>query len=370
MKALGLFLILSGALVAQNALAPNPCIWDGPNLVVTHPERGIAAQCESPTGKIVWKVPHPKPLQGGSLLCYDYCNGRLYAREHRRAQDAEGLFFFTAIFVFEEGKWRVLAQGKWRPTAREQDQHPVPFELYELGNGKYLSVGSMLKGKGQRPFYIWRVSSSGDFEVTDSFDAGLGKPFFKPDGKHQYPGLFDLGLYPITRCGGYLVAASQASGYFWVVDSGKGNLKRVVRLFNGLSEDVVEKKAGLPVLLGVQPTRDGDLLIASRTETAGLFGDDTRFQHPDSAGTSSESWWSEFLRFHNRHADESSKAFPVVQWWHFYLGDGRLHEVATPQNVKSRIECADDLRNFNWRFKPDGNLLFLDQMTFVEAGKP
>lgn len=207
------------------------------------------------------------------------------------------------------------------------------------------------------PFAIFKRTPSKTFQLDHVLDAGFSRPALNEQGVWTYPVLSTLWVTAHAyACGDHTVVASP-HGLFWVFDA-KGRLRRHHTLFPCLDENTLRKGHLWPgAVLRCQPTRDGDLLISALSLDAVTQAtqevreeDPVRFNGPTQASRD---------HFEKRERQAFARILgngPVVDWFTLDPQQGTLSPIAPPKGLPGVIHSRQAFDQFNWVFKPDGNL--------------
>jgi len=225
-------------------------------------------------------------------------------------------------------------------------------DLVPLGQGRFLGITPtprVIHDAGRSyPFGIYRISETGALLLERTEDLGLGKPAFQANGQRNFP--FTVMSFikgSSIQTPEHLTLVSEA-GVFWVFERNRGRLTRVIRLYNGLTDERLAK-SNLPcLLLGFQPSPDGNLLVSARGE--GSLTDDSSPSKPPPGSMvpplSTRAW-----------ADSRVAAYPLVYWWHLDPATGQKSEVAAPETLQRLVSSAQESLDFCWRITPRGEVL-------------
>lgn len=358
-KWLRLFLGSVLAVAANAQIVPAPrmeSVWDGGRVIV----------CAS-----------------RSRVLYDFAQGEITPRQLKAPEGSLGLTYGNnaAWVVLKEPRagskysWVVYfspsLQG-WARYAGIQDRSARVTHCYPLDGGLFLLISTpgnpFVLGKQAGPIALGHVNSVGEIEVTSLIDLGIDGGLLevvKPKGEaasfRLRPGLaylYDLLLAdaPFVRLVDGFALVADRSGLFWVF-SGKGRLRRHLRLFPSVTDERLRKISELEhAILGFQPTDDGRILVGSRSETAVLnallkFPRDESIEGLRNAGVVKEN---------NRQEQASVEAYPALQWWSVDPAGGTITQVDPPLKVRDSFDNPEQINNFTFSFLPSGNLLFGD----------
>lgn len=335
----------------QTFLNPQDCqVWDGPRLVTLLRDTAMSpiAQVQEPNGSISLRIPPPIRREGWSAGQLHYGGGRFFYSRFRKGVvgTQEGRYFEHEVLVWDNKDWVSHASARFPGLLTG---------LFPLDDDRFLATatvqGVLQKDGRSYPFATLRLNAKGELQLVELQDTGLEKPFFTAQGRPAYGSLsmsFLMGNWARTE--GYLLLFSQF-GHFWIFDEDKGHLKRMVCLYKGLSDQRLQEGNLFSGILGVQPRPSGHLLVAAKREDAVLFAPLAFPQNQISPGVAGQQVW----------ADSVQKHYPHVEWWDLDPETGTFTPEAAPQGFPELFLNQADLNNFNWRFKPDGNLSLLTQ---------
>lgn len=266
--------------------------------------------------------------------------------------------------------FRSLDLKVWEVNATYKGEHGRANAIHHLDGKRYFLVsgpsGFYLKNR-YSPYAIAEINEKGFLDLAELVDLDLKQPLILPapssgadskpkgDFNPKYSALLGMLIVnPMIRYPGGMALVARRPGYIWLFDDRTGALKRLVRLFPGVSEE----KLGPPhrlewAILGCQPRPNGHLLIASRDEEAVLTAMDA---YPTQKNL--KYLEDEVQQKANHEQDQASlNRWPAIRWWDMDPATGTLSEEQPPQNVPDRIWDLQVFHNFRFRFKPDGNLL-------------
>lgn len=343
---------------AQDPLRVDPVKWEGGQLVTMHaswigqPQLGEVVDAQ---GKSIRKVPMPPNLQhrisGGNPA---YREGAFY-------------WVWRGLTTRETGEFAeeevLIHRGKaWESHARFQHRKGV-VHLYPLDDDRFLGISMFPRifeslGKSY-PFAVLRRNVKEELVVESVMDTGLREPFFNLEGKRNYPSLVGSFMAPNVVSTGESLVFGADLGLFWIFEERSGSLKRLVRLFPGVTDARLKQNDLYPGLFTFQPAPDGSILISSRTEEAVLQAKGTLPRpvvsgkvepgSPEVQGlVRQQQGWEDFI----------ARQFPHVAWWRLDPKAGKVEGETPPLRVPDRLFSAQAAKDFNWRFKPNGDLHF------------
>ncbi len=251
----------------------------------------------------------------------------------------------VVISKCEDGKWITLAKGVFPGMG--------PTMIWPLSEGRYLALAIQNpvfeeNGKGF-PLAILKVNDRNEFYISTRMDLGLEKAFFDKATRQPYYSQLVMSFLspPFVRAGNYLVIGTQF-GLFFVFDGSNGRLKRTARIYPDLKDEHLTGKDDqslLPGLLGWAGRDNGEVLISARNQDAVIYG---------YAGRNGENPVSDAARA--RLADQINARYPIVEWWNLEPESGRIDHEIPPVNFPDRVYSEKAVKDFNWRFLPNGNL--------------
>ncbi|WP_316412176.1 hypothetical protein [Mesoterricola silvestris] len=142
----------------------------------------------------------------------------------------------------------------------------VMFALPGFAKGREMSLCSW-----------WVQGVQGVVEPEGLIPMELDGPVFEPEGrpglvpwpklKGKYGGLEPFLAFPVRAREAFLVVSMNA-GILWIVPEDTHSPGRVVKLMGLTDEELAGTRKHPPVILDLQPMRDGRVLVALRTEKA------------------------------------------------------------------------------------------------------
>jgi hypothetical protein len=336
-------LLFCGNMFAQ--LPSNPqdrCVWDGKKIIVLYENFFTSYRAEVFDHKNVSieKIPPPPRVEGPYPGRAHYVDGRfLFARSHKVVTEKE-TFMNEEILEYVDKRWELIAFYR----------HPKGLiELFPIHGDLFVGItmhAHALENNGKSyPFGLFRLGNKRDLILSDVFDANLEKPFFNSSHALNYPNLVSSIISGQCSFTDKCLVVGGDYGHFWVFNADNGNFIKLIRLFPNVTDRILEKNELFPGILGFQPRQDGDILIASRSEDAVLNAWKT-FPRPDDGVIKKTLDW----------LGQTNKFNPMIYWWILEPTSGKFYEVAKPYEVIDRLHKNEDIMNFNWRFKYDGNL--------------
>ena len=179
-------------------------------------------------------------------------------------------FFYT--FRNPDGSWSE-AQIEFNPG---QCGHPatiLPSDKPDWFFAMNVDTGFVVNGEASCCAW-WRRSGDGKLRLEELIPIEWEGPAFIPfriegNARFAIPTPFRPGLIPILdapiRVPGAIIVVSLKAGILWVIKDGMPFPTRVVDL-NGIGKEFIKGKHPFPdIILGLQPLRNGHLLIAKRS---------------------------------------------------------------------------------------------------------
>lgn len=362
-------LLLAGYLGAQTLPSPRePQFWDGDRLVNIEDSRLVV---ESPIG------PKKTHFLGDGLSAparSDVFQGAYWVCQPSDRDGEKGMVLLKS----QDGSQREI--DAWAPAKFAEG--PL-FGVYPLPRNRYLLVSKRLfvKDKAASFLAVGSKSAKGVIHLDDLIEVDLGDKALEGAARPEFMNdplrlLYVVG-FPLgrMRAGDHIVFAHRTHGRFLILDT--ATLKtRLVRLFPGI-EDKKYWSTGVGgfehAVLGLQPKRNGQILIASRTEAAVLKAREEEkdfklhsigAEHPDVA--KQREMVLETLQSKNRKElmgvsrDAGAARFPEVLWWELDPEHGKISPVATPPGAPAHLPRADLIHQFRFRLTPKEAVKFRD----------
>ncbi len=265
----------------------------------------------------------------------------------------------TRAYVREGQSWK--AEARWA--------HPAgPLHLVPLQNGDFLAINDHRQLQDEQkkayPLAILRPGPSKKLEIKSLHDFGFPQPFFKatraaaPQRGFTYPAFTADFLSPevhLTEQGLCLVA--KGASHLFVLDPLDGKLRKTIPLFKSVDESWLLTRDLAAGILIAQPRPNGHLLVASRTEDAVLqAGRAYRETLPPIQSD------QDYIRHRSKIQtlfELNLTKWPLLQWWDVDLETGTVRPEEPPLNFPDRIPNRTAYLTYAWRYKADGNLLWL-----------
>ena len=296
--------------------------------------------------------------------------------------DRQGEFFWVWSFLKEGSQARIrISQSpdgvNWHPHSEFlPPRGRVPNGLYPLGQDWFLVdfLEPMTLGQEASLLALAKRDRNGMLQIESLVDMGLKQGLLTarpPTKGWSLTEVMEVSairpvyrrIHPdfVARTPDALVLASGYTGFLWVVrmrDSGP--FVRRVDLFPGVTEDVLAKGMDLEWgVLGLQPTPDGRVLAATRSEQAVLHG---RKVEPSSPlKTLANFKDAVFMDARGKSIKASLETFPELQWWSLDPETGGIRKEETPLNTPARFPDIATAARFRFRPKTNGDLLLFDE---------
>ena len=266
--------------------------------------------------------------------------------------------FKLEIFQFDKASWRWETEP-WGVLISPRVMKPVLVSKDRVLGITAWADGFVKDGKGY-PFAAFRRSQNGVFSIDFYQDCGLEKPAIKGMVGWNYPSLAQLWMDCQIASSGDQKVIGTGYGLYWVFNA-KGSLKRVIRLFEGLNEEALQKgELWNEAVLGMQPRSDGDLLVSA-------FGEGTLDRVyrllSTTAGSASGKEYSERRR---KALDMAMSSSSRVDWYIIDIDTGKVNLAPPPVGFPEQLKNSDAIHNFNWAFKPNGNLLMYSEKEMLK----
>lgn len=338
------FAVVCNIASAQVEPAPQEnCSWYGDQIIVSD---GDYLTVEDANGQIVKKIQRP-PMS----ICSYAIDGHGYSLSVDTSSKTM-ILWKTDDFVSWEKIGNTNAQAKARL-------------IIPLTSGKYLLSSAQrffcLNGV-HSPFAVAKLNQSKQFEITEIINIHLANPFLVQSdngvGLNPKYKALEQALYAtnIVRVPGYIVLPAMHTGYLFVFNEYSGKIINIKKVFNSVSEEFLANRDDIEwCVLGIQATKDNNILLATRSEDAVIMA---RRSFPNKMNKNVIQN-TEKIREVEDAQRKSLVAFPDVCWWSFNPKTGVIKEEAAPINVPNKVFSLEILNDFRFRFKPDGNLKML-----------
>lgn len=234
--------------------------------------------------------------------------------------------------------------------------HPLNGDCFILAG--HLGAPMDIEGKPW-PIVIARTDAKRRLHFTEPFDLGLKAPWLKSVGGRQsvHPDhhwvLSMLNSDPFLTTGSKVyLAATQIGAFIEVRPNGRPG--RTIRLFPGLDEDRIRRTETFDwAVLCAQPTRYGEVLVASRTEAGVLEGQKLvprTYTTATLQGAAQAETAARDLR--------ALQGEPRIEWWLLDGESGKFQTAPPPRHVPQRFDSVRELQEFGFVWDPRGNLRF------------
>lgn len=347
------------SLAAQTLPAERiPQFWEGDRLITLEGSRMVV---ESP------KAPKEVRFLGEGLVASyrrEYWDGSYWVCQPMARDGVEG----WALHRSSDGLQRELMA--WVP--KNLPEGPV-YNLSPLPGNRYLVVSKRLFVRSNQASFlaVGRVDDRKQIQIDQLVDVDLGDRLLEGASKPEFLQKPEHLLYltgfiagPL-RAGDHLLFAHRPAGRFLVLD-GKTLKTRFIRLFERIPDALYASEAALRLehaVLGMQPRKNGHVLIASRSEEAVLkareheraFGLDTLATN-ESDPLRQRQAVQQGLQDPQRKAlgealqDEGAVRYPEVLWWDLDPATGTITPEPTPVGAPSALTQARFIRRFTFRF--------------------
>ena len=228
----------------------------------------------------------------------------------------------------------------------------------------YRQLGFSMGGK-IHPIVTAKVDPRGNLQLEGPVDLGLKEPLVsqpKAPGETAAPARGYAWIFSMKTAPPFLTVGSRsflcfprAGALFEFRDT--GSIARKTWVIPGLDETRACQIDSYDwALLCVQPTRAGDLLIASRTADGVLDG---RLRYPRSYTPATMG--GPGLQKLREMEVQALKAAPRIEWWTFDPESGQLYPTPPPARVPAVLKDLAHLRNFAFHLNVGGNLVFPDE---------
>jgi hypothetical protein len=252
------------------------------------------------------------------------------------------------VFRFSTSQW-----------AWEKEPYAV-LEDRPLGTFRMLSDDYLLgvcanrpfldEGKKPHLFSLYKRDHKGKYHLVGYPEDGFNGKALKGDGSWNFPILSNLWILNRTVWVENETVVGTGFGFFWIF-SPKGEMRRLVRLYDELDDKRLgENWVWHEAVTNFEPRSDGRILISALSEGAvargAILNDQRTYQSNDDNAI------SEFKKVFS----SVLSVYPMIEWHVLDPKTGQISIEASPINFPSRLKNFSDFMNFNWQFKPDGNL--------------
>jgi hypothetical protein len=333
----------------------------------------------------VWDGSHVMICDPHGDALYDFAKGYKPLRVLKAPTDSHGITFGNgAAWVIKKEVrpgakpvWALFSSTNfqsWIRYAGIQDKGARTLHCFPLEEGEFLlfsTPGNPYRlGKHASPIAIGSSNQSGEIQTKSFLDLGLGEEVLEarkiPDGesaapfrvKSKFNSLLPL-LFseaPFVKLPTGFALVSDHPGLIFVFGP-RGQFKRMIRLFPSLTDDRLRNLETLEhAILGFQPTDDGRILVASRSEEA-VLNARIRFPRDNSLDAYKN---PESAKENARQEKLSVEAYPALVWWSVDPSTGQVTSVEPPLKVSGHFNSPEQISAFRFSILPSGNLLFGD----------
>lgn len=245
-----------------------------------------------------------------------------------------------------------------------------PIGIWPLQHDKFLAVYAwhILRGRESSPFAILKRGDTPQFDIDFLPKPGFpGRLRKKESGTDSWVFTLENAMLSLTwgrrfvRTPSALVLCDTMAGYFWVVNTDREAPEiELLKLYPKLTGTYLGEKSDSiqPPLLTVQPMRDGQVVITSRSEEATFRSREVEqeFQfrappdprkplYPQGDEATKEQAYSHGLT-----------AFPDLMWWLLDPSTLTLKRMETPYGFSPHFRNLKQLREFTFTLEPDGRI--------------
>lgn len=356
-KACSLAALLGCPLQAQLMPArQDEMVWDGAKVVLSHSSTHTFRVYSPGEGPIQeFKAPD-------SSWDLHYLDGTAYCV----AKEPYGTKPDTRVL------WMSTNLRNWNRYGSFQDKEAHLIHCYPLADHLFFMIALPSKpfrqGRTVSPFAVGKLNEAGNIEIKELTNLGFPQAIlqkipakagetqerFALRPAYEYLHAAILSPTPFVRVDEGFILTADHVGLFWLFDS-KGRLRKRIRLFSSVTEERLADRDTLEhAVLGFQPRGDGQVLIASRTESAFLHARE-KYPRDESLETMGK---ADVQKENARQEQKSLAAYPELKWWLLNPEDGSLSEAEPPLKVKDHFDDVAELAKFKYRFIPNGNLRF------------
>lgn len=225
------------------------------------------------------------------------------------------------------------------------------MDIFPLKNNLFLLVSPRIQFEGQFSFAAVGAVKNNKIEIINTLDPELESPYAlrlaqgNPSGINpNYKSLYlDFANPLIARNKNIILIISERTGYCWVVDDSKDMPSmELVKIFPNVSEkQLYDFSAFEHSVLGCQPTKDGNFIIATRSEDA-VLGARVNVPRVNAIISGDPIAKNPILK---EKREESLKLFPKILWWELNGKTKKLTRVF-PAGGITQILDVEALRKF------------------------
>jgi len=327
-----------------------PQVWNEHSIITFMPGNPAEVWFENDKGQ-VWEAHLPDKAR---LISLDYFEGNFYCSKYERQGETK----FHNVFMSSDLK-------SWTKVAFYSIGTDYPgATIRPLGDGYFLVMSQNPRRVGGEwcSFFIGKANESGRIQADTPVDLKLNQWLYRPttlQDNTQFCQVNEIyttipnvvAMDPIYRVGGKLVIGSLRHGALWILDCHSRKITRKLLLNPFIEENKLFTDNIKPqCILGIQPMRDGRLLIATRCKEA-------------LSATPMEPQVRSLMDFQNagiREAAENNEAldrkfYPAIDWWTLDPETGKLDPEGPPMNFPTSLGNLGH-EEFKFRFKVDENL--------------
>ncbi len=274
----------------------------------------------------------------------------------------DGAYYFLSVARSQDPERRTLTLRRLRGAAWEVDgSMEVPkslgtTEIFPCSNGRYLAIAREdlrkdVSPSERVPFFLLRKNDRDEFVVSSSIHPGF-------DFMAKSPALLELASNSDKAiAGSHAVLIHRETGLYWVFDLDRGRLRHHGRLYDKITDRVIEGGRTFEAVLAFHPLKDGDVLIQARDEDAILNPDiKNPLAEANRVGARPGSDPDLVKNLAKWGRQDMDNAHPFYRWFRLDPATGSLKRlVALPQGA---VEVKDPTKPAVWRPLPDGSVKF------------
>lgn len=299
-------------------------------------------------GKLVAGIPKiPLPGEGTTIHGPYRIAGDYFATGSYSVQTEDGSFEISELWRFQK-TWEKVGRHKAKP-----DQGALQVIL-PLGDGKYLGVSywaGFWPGEPQSRFGLLSLAEKNEFRVSSGLALGI-------DGLDNRG---FLGPLDVIVADGYIYLVERNAGLIWMIDREDGHVRRQIRVCECVTAERLKKKDYWMAVLACEPTPEGDLILACRSEEAvvDLKSIESMRLAEERVGqaTDTPEGQNTLTRAFELLA-AAMKAHPEVRWLKLDSVEGKLSRMDPPPGAPERVENLPELMGFNFFTGPGGGISF------------
>jgi hypothetical protein len=232
----------------------------------------------------------------------------------------------------------------------------VSFTRFNL-NGKY-SRFALAKSCENGELVIDRILDmglEGEYGVPLPTKLGVGPEVTSGMGTSDKYALLQLSPVIVGRTEKFIALTHTLPGYIWLLATSKENPSlELVRIFPGVTEKLLDAGSELEyAVLDVQPTQNGNLLFATRSEEAVILGA-SGIPKPNCVADFQNQEFRDRLRFRRMM---SLRNFPDLKWYELDPESKTFTEKPSPPGIPVKLTQIEDVQKFHFWFDERGNVL-------------